>query len=215
MAKPPSLLSEVRFGAFLTYSPRGSSEVSQRSRRWRDAIKHDRVPGIAAVVDRLATEISTTPLSQLLGPEVVLVPAPKSAPLVEGALWSARRIADELVSRGLGSEVLPCVRRVVRVPKSAFAAAGARPTAMEHLESMSIDTPLIRPDRIVIVDDVVTKGATLLAAASIVQDSFPDAEVSVFAILRTMGLQPEVERIVEPCAGVISLTAWGETDRQP
>jgi predicted amidophosphoribosyltransferase len=209
------LLSEVRFGAFLVYSPRGSSEVSQRSRGWRDAIKYDRPPGIADSVERLSKEFADTPLGEVLGSDVVLVPAPKSSPLVEGALWPAKRIADELARRGLGKEVNPCVARVVRVPKSAFAAMGERPTVKTHLESMAAETVLTRPARIAVVDDIVTKGATLLAAASLVKGVFPDADVRVFAMLRTMGLQPEVERIVEPCVGTIRLTVWGEADRQP
>lgn len=85
----------------------------------------------------------------------------------------------------------------------------------DDLESMAADTPLARPARIAVVDDIVTKGATLLAAASLVKFIFPDADVRVFAMLRTMGLQPEVERIVEPCVGTIHLTDWGEADRQP
>lgn len=215
MAKPPSLLSEVRFGAFLVYSPRGSSEVSQRSRGWRDAIKYDRPPGIAHAIERLALEFAGTALGEVLGPDVVLVPAPKSSPLVDGALWPARRIADELVKRGLGSEVIPMIRRAVRVPKSAFAGIGERPTANAHLESFAVDMPLARPSRIAVVDDVVTKGATLLAIASLVMNAFPDADVRVFAMLRTMGLQPEVERILEPCVGTIRLSARGEVERQP
>ncbi len=215
MPKPPSLLSEVRFGAFLVYSPRGSSEVSKRSRVWRDAIKLDQPPGIARAVEELAATFASSPLGEILGPDVVLVPAPKSSPLVEGALWPARRIADELVKRGLGKEVEPCVRRAVRVPKSAYAGVGERPTAKTHLESLAVETALARPTRIAVVDDVVTKGATLIAVASVVKDLFPDADVRVFAMLRTMGLQPEVEQIVDPCVGTIRLTAWGEADRQP
>lgn len=212
---PPSLLSEVRFGAFLVYSPRGSSEVSQRSRVWRDAIKHDRTPGISEAVARLAAEFAGTDLGEVLGPDIALVPAPKSSPLVEGALWPARRIADELVARGLGREVVPCVRRAVRVPKSAFAGAGERPSVKTHLDSLTVENVLARPARITVVDDVITKGSTLLAVASFVQDFFPGADLRGFAMLRTMGLQPEVEKILEPCVGTIRLTAWGEADRQP
>ena len=87
--------------------------------------------------------------------------------------------------------------------------------AKAHLDSLAVDIPLAQPPRIAVVDDIVTKGATLLAVASLVKDAFPQADVSVFAVLRTMGLQPEVERILEPCVGVIRLTAWGEVDRQP
>jgi hypothetical protein len=189
--------------------------VSKRSRVWRDAIKHDQPPGISRAVEELAGAFGTTPLDEVLGADVMLVPAPKSTPLVSGALWPALRIAEELVRRGLGKEVVPCVRRIIPVKKSAYAAPGERPTAKTHLESLAVDAVLARPSRVAVVDDVVTKGATLLATASAVKELFPDADVRGFAMLRTMGLQPEVEQIRDPCVGTIRLLAWGETDRQP
>jgi len=215
VAKPPRLLSEVPFGAFLVYSPRGSSEVSRQSRIVRDRIKYDRPPGIAHAVERLTEEFQRTGLSEFLGPDVSLVPAPKSTPLVEGALWPARRVCEELARRKLGLEVLACVERLHPVKKSAYAAPGGRPKAQEHLESMSSVGLLAKPKRITVVDDVITKGATLLAAASHVATAFPGAEVRVLAMLRTMGLILEVERVLDPCVGTIRLTAWGETDREP
>lgn len=215
MAKPPSLLSEVRFGAFLVYCPRSTSETSRKSREWRANIKFDRPPGISKAVGALRQAFDRTPLTEVLGPGVTLVPVPKSAPLVEGALWPAQRICLELIRQGLGKEILPCVRWVTAVPKSAFAAPGQRPTPQQHLDSMAADPALSRPSRVTVVDDIVTKGATLLAVASHVQRLFPEADVRAFALVRTMGLVPEVERIVDPCVGMISLSPWGDADRQP
>ncbi len=57
--------------------------------------------------------------------------------------------------------------------------------------------------RVTLVDDVVTKGRTLLAAASRVREVLPRAEVSAFALVRTMNLVLDIERIVEPCVGRI------------
>ena len=37
-----SLLSSVRFGSFLVYSPRGTSEISKRSQRFTHAVKTGR-----------------------------------------------------------------------------------------------------------------------------------------------------------------------------
>lgn len=66
-----------------------------------------------------------------------------------------------------------------------------------------------------VVDDFVTKGATLLGAASRVADLFPDAMVTAFVLVRTTGLVPNVERIVDPVAGEIILLPSGEADRRP
>jgi len=134
---------------------------------------------------------------------ITLVPAPRSAPLFEGALWPAKRICDELVRRHLGREVYPCLKRIEAVPKSAFAQPGSRPDARKHLRSIEMLPSLAPPPVITIVDDVVTKGATLLAAASHISSAFPGAVVRAFAVVRTMGLVPEVEEVIDPCIGRI------------
>jgi len=68
----------------------------------------------------------------------------------------------------------------------------------------------LQPQKVLLVDDIVTKGCTLLACSSRVQEAFPDAEIPAFAMLRTMGLVrtmglgPDIERIVDPCVGLIT-----------
>jgi hypothetical protein len=44
---------------------------------------------------------------------------------------------------------------------------------------------------------------------------FPSADIRVFALVRTMGLVPDVERLVEPAVGVIELDGWGGANRWP
>lgn len=207
-----SLRSSVPFAALLIYSPRGTSEVSVRSRQVRDAIKAAR----ADVLERCAEKLrELRGLAPFLGPEVVLVPAPRSAPIRDpGTLWPAERICVRLQVAGLGREVLPCLVRTLAVPKSAFAGTGQRPTATLHHESMEVRPTLVRPERITVVDDIVTKGSTLLAAASRVSEAFPEAEVRAFALLRTMGFVENVERIVEACQGTIRWTG-SEVQRSP
>jgi len=213
--KPPRLLSEVEFGTFLVYSPRGKSETSKKSRKNRDNVKQDKPGFLKTAVDRLKDVLSSAGLEEFLGPQVTLVPAPRSAPLVgKDALWPGLRICEELVKCGLGKEILPCLSRTKKVAKSAFAAPGERAGVQEHLESMEVERLLVAPVAITVVDDFVTKGATLLAAATLVKDAFPSSAVRVFALVRTMGLIPDVERTVEPCKGRIWLEG-SEVRREP
>ena len=171
----PRLISSLEFGAFLAYSPHGTSTISKQSRQVRDWIKFDRSPGtpprnaIAYTIDRLRTEPTAAALRAMLSPNVVLVPCPGSNPLPPAqiargpALWTPRQICRALVVAGMGSSTLECLRRVTPVQKSAFAAPGGRPSPQEHYDSIaSAELPLASSRHIVLVDDFVTKGATLL-----------------------------------------------------
>jgi hypothetical protein len=210
----PNLLSEVSFGSFLQYSPRGTSETSKRSRLWCDAVKSDQPGKLRYLVEHLPTH-SSKELLALFGKDVVLVPAPRSAPLQKGSLWPAHRICEELLRVGLGADIRPEVERVKAVQKSTFARQGERPTPEVHLESLKIHPKLLAGPRTLIVDDVVTMGATLLAAASLVKAVYSNSSVATFALVRTMGLVPEVESIVSPCVGHIRLKPNGKAWREP
>lgn len=196
------LLSSITFGAFLAYSPRGQSSVSVQSRVVRDAIKYGNEEMLRRVIERLASE---PVLERMFGPDVTLVPCPRSAPLVRpDAFWPGRLIAQAMVSRGIAKDVLTILQRIRAVPKSTFH-PGERPTAQLHYETIAVEPLLLPPTRIVLVDDFVTKGNMLLAAVSRVQEACPCAAVSGFGLVRTLGLQPDIERIVDPCVGTISL----------
>jgi len=197
------LLSEVRFGSFIVYSPRGVSDVSLRSRSLSYGIKHGRDETLRAIVARLVQELPGSVLEAVLAPDVTLVPAPRSAPLFAGAFWPARWISEALVAAGLGARVVPCLERREQVLKSAFQPMGLRPNVRKHYETIGVTGLPLGGGRLTIVDDVVTKGSTLLAAASRLAEMFPDAEICTFALIRTMGRQPDVDKIVEPCIGEI------------
>jgi hypothetical protein len=210
-----SLLSSVRFASLLTYSPRGTSRVSVSSRKVRDFIKSGQRPTLERAIQRVRERWEEAGFEEFLGPGVVLVPVPRSSPLRDtDALWPAERICRSLEASGAGGQIMRCLERTEAVPKSAFAAPRERPSAERHFRTLAVHARLPSPERITVVDDVVTKGATLLAAASRLAEAFPDAEVRAFALLRTMGLVEDVERILDPCTGIL---AWNGEDvsREP
>lgn len=215
MASLPPLLSELQFGSLLVYSPRGSCKESRKSRDVTYGIKAFRPRIVELALDRLREVVENGLLRDLFGTETVLIPAPRSSPLVKGALWPAWRICIEMISRNIGSECQPRLTRIKAVPKSAYSRRGERPTVKDHLDSMHCETALLSPESIVVVDDVVTKGSTLLAASSQLHSAFPQAKVKGFALVRTIGLKPEIEKILEPCLGRIWIDRWKNVRRKP
>lgn len=147
-------------------------------------------------------------------PDVALFPAPGSAPLVSGGASPPNVICQSLVTQGLAAEIRPILRRTEAVPKSAYARPGERPSVQRHYETMAVEADLAAPHKILIVGDFITKGATLLAAASRVSEAFPGCEVKAFALIRTMGLIFEIEKTIDPCVGSV-LYESGNATRTP
>ena len=163
------------------------------------------------------------------GSRVVLVPVPGSAPL-QRADWVGARLAWCLKEVGLAAEVWPILRRQRAVKKSAFAAVGERPSVLEHYASFAVERPVwgnlpgsqhMPADNpgssgfhLTLVDDVITRGRTLFAAARRVRDAFPTAKICAFALLRTLAPDEAMRRILDPCEGEIRWV-FGDTRRFP
>ena len=209
MSNAPKFPSEVEFASFLVYSPRGTSEVSKRSQRVMRMVKFD--PGqFANHIPRMKTELSDAIIQKFLLSSTTLVPTPKSAPMKDpSSRWVARELCSAMVGCGLGSNVVPCLSRIRPVQKSATAAPGERPSVLEHYDSMLVGANVDAGPFITVVDDVLTRGRTMLAAVARVQQAFPAATVRGFAVIRTMGLVSDIDRVLEPCEGVV---AWDGVD---
>lgn len=214
------MLSEIRFGSFLVYAPRGTNEISRRAQQFVRALKEERLIGVPPqspsdyAARRLVEEHPASLFDELFVDSPLLVPVPRSSLPVEGGIWPALNIASALVQRGIGATVLPCLARVQTVPKSAFAASGTRPKAIDHYQSMQAAKMVTDRLSLCLVDDVITKGATLFAAVSRVQETYPRAKVMAFALVRTLGFVDDIERIVEPAIGTITLRG-DEAFREP
>jgi orotate phosphoribosyltransferase len=59
------------------------------------------------------------------------------------------------------------------------------------------------PDRVLLVDDVITRGATLIAAAARLREAFPDVSIQAFALARTDAMG---DNFYDLCLGEI--TVW-------
>lgn len=206
--------SSFEYGTFANYSPRGTSELSKRSRGTCGAIKAGRITIIQSAIPHLRASKSEV-LSPFLAPDVTLVPVPRSSPLAEGALWPSKVICDVLVEEGFGREVMPFLARTRALPKSSQSPAADRPLVPDHMDSITVEPIMFQPDKITLVDDVLTMGRTTYACAQLLSDACPNAEIRIFAMIRTQGLQEDVEQIVDPATGVIVGYPSGKTHRDP
>jgi predicted amidophosphoribosyltransferase len=181
----------------------------------RELLKAGEARVLFHYADRVRRELDANVLLDgFLGPSSVLVPVPGSSPSCAHEHLIAERLAAALIAEGLGKVIWHGVRRVCRVRKSATAPPGSRPTVAEHYESFAVERGVAAPSQIVLVDDVVTKGRTLLAAATRLHEAFPTSDIRAFALLRTMGLGQKVDRLLDPCVGEIRWRG-GDAFRNP
>lgn len=207
-------LPSLAFGSCYVYSPRAAGAACEASRQLCERVKASDpgwLPRYAGFVYRAS--LCDPQLANLFGGAAVFVPVPGSAP---GRLagWPASQLAFALREVGFGQCVWKGLRRDSTVTKSATARASERPTVREHYESFAVEHPLPAIHKILLVDDVITKGRTLLAAAARLQEQFPHADVRAFALIRTLGFVPRVDQLAETCHGVVRW-AGGDARREP
>lgn len=186
----------------------------------------DEVGAIAYAARRLR-EIDPPELTDLLAPDVLLVPTPGSAPLPprqRNFLWVPRRICQELRGVGFGSGIEQLLVRETAVEKSATAGQEnrKRPSPEEHYDSFAVAPRMGGPpERITLVDDFITKGATLLAGAARLAEAFPDAEIRAFALVRTQrpagdpGGKHLFRAIVDPVYNQVAHSRFGAWRQDP
>jgi hypothetical protein len=212
----PRSLSEVRFGALLTYSPDGTSEASRKSVRAVADIKNCLPAHILRIGERFEEAFRGGMFGDFLGDNVLLVPVPRSAPFkTKDAAWPALEICNALATRRLCAGVNWLLERHTAVKKSAWLRKGAeRPGPDQHEATIRCASVLAQsPPRITIVDDVVTRGATLLGCARVITTRFPNCEVRALAVVRTMSKR-EITAMLQPIEGRIWLQN-GVPHREP
>jgi hypothetical protein len=202
----PHFPSDLEFGSYLVYPSPAKTEAEQNPKAFILAVKRDAIlkghgSAIQLAIRRLRQTVGSTPLVDWLDGTAILVPTPASGLLLRNAVWSARSICQAMVAAGLGSKTLTCVQRIKPIRKSAYCEPGERPTLREHYDTMIVKAVTDRPQNIVLVDDVITRGATLGGGAARLMEAFPDARVRAFAIAHT---ESDMKDWISPCLGRIS-----------
>ncbi len=213
------MIGAVPYASIYVYSPQGGGIVSERSRLLLALLKADDLKFIAKYAARVRQQAESSTLQDFFSSSDCLMPVPRSMPQPVGVVSVTEHLAVALVREGIGQRVLPLLKRKWAVPKSATAPVGKRPTVKRHYDSLGVEFRCIEadslvPKRIMLIDDVITKGRTLLAAATRVREVFPSAAISAFALVRTMGLIAGVDCLLKPALGEIRWKA-GDALRSP
>jgi phosphoribosylpyrophosphate synthetase len=80
---------------------------------------------------------------------------------------------------------------------------------------MEVQKLLPEPSNILLIDDIVTRGATLLGAASRLAEAFPKTKICAFAAMRAITSEKEFDQEYSPVIGKIVLRQQGDTLRRP
>lgn len=190
---------EIDFATMLEYATRGKNDVALKSRQIAGNFKAGNVQVIERLIYHIQQLPDEHPITQMFADNPILVPTPRSAPILEGGLWPTRVLCEHLVNHGLGGLVENFLVRFYRVPKSSsFSSADQRPSCNTHFKSLLVVPPAAFVKKIILVDDIFTLGRTSCACVRKLHESFPDADIRVFSAMRTRGFVNTLDYIVKP-----------------
>ena len=222
---PPLRSTTLEFASVLSYIPReGGGDLGDQSRDMMRILKDGRMIGSppAPLSDLLARLIKSgvpdvADIASMLGPTAVLVPVPKSSLFKEGSLWVPEQIADSFVRSGLGGRSARLLTRTRAIAKAATSLSSGRPrpTALDHLQTLAVQTELRSAEEIVLIDDVVTTGSTLLGCANKLLESYPSIMIRGFAAMRAVSNPLDFRLTLDPIVGLITLRSDGHCHRKP
>lgn len=204
--------------SYLAYTPRPESDVERESKEAMRRVKSDSVwPGsdlktTSYIAQSVAKTAAVDFADIFMEGKAAMVPVPKSSLISKGDLWVPHNMAKALAEYGLGIDVVPCLKRDKAVRKAARSSSDTRPKVADHLKTIAVEA-VAPPDRVVLVDDVVTTGATLIGAAQSLRGAFPGVQITAFAAMRTESFG-NIKKIKDPKVEIITLYSSGKTHRE-
>jgi len=118
------------------------------------------------------------------------------------SFWKARRICEALLTQGFGTDILPILERREPIRKSA--GADERPDPPEHYNTIAVVEKLHAVTApVVLVDDVITRGSTLMGAYWRLLETHPSADVRAFTVARTLSHVDRIEDVKDPWVGEV------------
>jgi len=210
-----SLVDLLECCAWFVYLSRGTSRLAEESRALVLRLKQE---GGAEgggellarqIVQEHAEELGTR-FGDFFGPQVTMVPVPRSRRLTVREAWPSRGIALGLVEAGLAGGVAFALERARPVWRSSWVDARFRVSPSEHASSLAVVRTGVDLRTVTLVDDVVTRGSQLLGAASALRRVYPHVTVRAFALARTIGYRDAKVESGFGYRGVIRLLWQGD-----
>lgn len=219
-----ALWPDLEFAALLAWTPDRLARdgEARKARNFIVGLKRDQIipaaahPTTAFVVRRLSELRHDLEFGDWFGPDVALIAMPKSSLMDPGTLWIPGRLVSALAENDLGYRTGCSLKREFAVPKAANSSSaheGRRPDV--HFDSLVVEACLEAPEEVVIVDDIVTSGASLLGAAARVREALPASRVRGFAVARTQSNAKKFQLLLDPVVGRIQHRPSGLAKRTP
>lgn len=217
-------LSDVDWLCWIGYRPGAEAGENELGARAQSIVYHylktPRVEELMKKVsfgrDRKLQGVGEELMDKFFPEDCLLVPMPGSAQLLGkgNEHWGPREMCRFAVEAGLAPEWEALLERVETIPSSKQCARDERPSAARQFETMRATRDGLQAMNITIVDDVITRGATLVGAAARLRQAFPNAVVRGFAFARTLIGVP-VKALPDPLSGYVEIFASGKTFRHP
>jgi hypothetical protein len=206
----------IRCGSWLVYATRGRSFTAICVRYVTICVKWGRVEWSSGrawadlMVDAIGAQAPDN-IRQLFASPVTLVPVPQSGVSTQTptatTTWPSDTLCQAFCRCGLGDEVQKILRRAQAVPKAAWHRRN-RPDVDMHYRSFESLPATPTPQRLLLIDDVVTRGATLMGAARRLRETFPGVPIEAFALARVQGAG-DIDRAAQPAIEWITRTPTG------